>query len=756
MRDDNYHQEWSGNEEQQAMDYAFYNTVMYLPLDKIGKVNGLTVNEIIDEIGLLELEEDEKDMLNQVIEIRDNNDHLNYGEVTVDNYSGELGYNPDAISAAVFKNGNQNSVVYRGTPGGAWLDNSDNLNGVIKQFLQEKADTLNVDMSVFQYLSDFDVQTLEYYQKVYGDYVDKNGQVNLDVAGHSKGGHEAMLVALLYPELVNTCYAFDGQGIPPEIWRELEKLYDREKLDEIRDSIYGINVNNDYVHILGWTEEYGYIPGHLFIIEGYADCLTNPAANHFIQAFWSSGIFNSIDPNGEGKLARFLMAVSNEIMKVDPADRKVTTDTIMLICQAALGKKWPVGRTRDDIEDILSVSREGLGEALEIIKRVLRDPEINNCLAEYIDELELNEKLERGIIKLIRSQKGKPVSPIMIALSALAIKVASFMKSGKNFVEALKETANEIMSWVMDKANRLLAAIEKRLKHIGEMSAAAIKKLGEFARKATTYIKNMAQEFAKVFENICTEIRVTLDGFSNKVGEMFVQWGENLKATGQKFIQAFTEIRDEMGRKGTELMQKVKEINEERKRYISFFQDAAGRIVLRIIQDNPFTEQTREWAAKTLALVEKAEQAATEAARTIKDSVGQGIIVLKESMNKITGWLKQSVTTGLSAGQFSMSSGLNGISGIEYSALTQVQMLISQYVADAKKTVWRIDGVIEDLSRLRYASFNTGSLSSAKRSIERQSSIMGDHSERLESYRKVCQEAEQEFIQAMRVSFTTI
>ena len=742
MRDDNYHQEWSGNEEQQAMDYAFYNTVMYLPLDKIGKVNGLTVNEIIDEIGLLELEEDEKDMLNQVIEIRDNNDHLNYGEVTVDNYSGELGYNPDAISAAVFKNGNQNSVVYRGTPGGAWLDNSDNLNGVIKQFLQEKADTLNVDMSVFQYLSDFDVQTLEYYQKVYGDYVDKNGQVNLDVAGHSKGGHEAMLVALLYPELVNTCYAFDGQGIPPEIWRELEKLYDREKLDEIRDSIYGINVNNDYVHILGWTEEYGYIPGHLFIIEGYADCLTNPAANHFIQAFWNAGIFNSIDPNGEGKLARFLMAVSNEIMKVDPADRKVTTDSIMLICQAALGKKWPVGRSFDDIIDVLSGSKEGLGEALEIIKRVLRDPEINNCLAEYINELEVNEMLEWGIIWLIRSQKGKPVSPRV--------------KSEKDFVEFLNETANEIMSWAMDKANRLLAAIEKGLKHIGEMSAAAIKKLGEFAQMVTAYIKNMAQEFAKVFENICIGIRVTLDGFTNKVGEMFVQWGENLKATGQKFIQAFTEIHNEMGRKGAVLMQRVKEICEERKRYLGFFQDANGRIVLRINPDNPFTEQTREWAAKTLALVEKAEQAAAEAARTIKDSVGQGITVLKESMNKITEWLKQSATAGLSAGQFSMSSGLNGISGIEYSALTQVQMLISQYIEDAKKAVWRIDGVIEDLSRLRYASFNTGSLGSAKHSIEKQRSIMGDHSERLESYRKVCQEAEQEFIQAMKVSFTTI
>jgi len=42
------------------------------------------------------------------------------------------------------------------------------------------------------------------------------------------------LVALLYPELVNTCYAFDGQGIPPEMWKELEKLYGREKLDEIR------------------------------------------------------------------------------------------------------------------------------------------------------------------------------------------------------------------------------------------------------------------------------------------------------------------------------------------------------------------------------------------------------------------------------------------------------------------------------------------------------------------------------------------
>lgn len=30
MRDDNYHQEWSGDTKQQATDHAFYNTVMYL------------------------------------------------------------------------------------------------------------------------------------------------------------------------------------------------------------------------------------------------------------------------------------------------------------------------------------------------------------------------------------------------------------------------------------------------------------------------------------------------------------------------------------------------------------------------------------------------------------------------------------------------------------------------------------------------------------------------------------------------------
>lgn len=120
------------------------------------------------------------------------------------------------------------------------------------------------------------------------------------------------------------------------------------------------------------------------------------------------------------------MAVSNEIMRVDPAERKVTTDTIMLICQAILGKQWPVGRSVGDIKDILSGTKEGLGEALEIIKRVLRDPEINNCLAEYIDELELNEKLEQGIIKLIRSQKRKPASPLMKVLISLSIKVAAY------------------------------------------------------------------------------------------------------------------------------------------------------------------------------------------------------------------------------------------------------------------------------------------------------------------------------------------
>lgn len=755
MRNDNYHQEWIGETEQQVMDHAFYNTVMYLPLQRVENINGLTVNDIIDAMEGIELNGDQMDILDQVKEIRDKNPELNYGEVIVENFSGDLGFDPNVLSAAVFKNGNQNSVVYRGTPGAVWVDNSDTLNGIIKQFFKRKANALGVDMSVFQYLSDVDVMSLEYFKKVNGEYVDENGQTNLDLAGHSKGGHEAMLVALLYPDLINTCYAFDGQGIPPEMWKALENLYGREKLDEIRDSIYGINVNNDYVHGLGWTEEYGYVPGHLFIIEGNSDCSANPFANHFIQALFSNGWINPIDPNGEGILSRFIMEVSNEIMELKPSKRAKITDSIMLACQVMLGKQWPHDRSVFNITKITLRSSDSMHKTLQIINSVLEDPEIGSAMGEYVDHIILINALEWGIDKLLHPKKVEVDFPLLVEIVQLTTKIAIFLKKGKDLVEMLMKAVTEIFRWAMDKANRLMGVIEKGQKRIEEMKASAIITMGKFAWKTAVYITNMAQGFTRLVETVCTEVRMTLDRFSNKVAEKAIQMGTRVKSTIQKFIQFMTGIQNEIKSEAVVLMQKVKEIAEERERYNRIFRNVLLKTALAINPVSPFTEQTRQLVEKTLVSIEKAEAAVAEATEAIKGSVTQGIAVLNESMCTFTGWLMQNAATGLLTGGTSLPLSLNGTSGIDYMALTQVQMLISQYVEDADEVVWKIDEVAENLSCLRYTCFNTALLSRAKHSIIMQKNVLMNYSGRLGSYHKVCQEAEQEFIQAMQVSFIT-
>jgi len=787
-----YNTEWQQGVEQSVTEQVFYDTVMYLPLDKIENLNNKTIKEIINAVKKLPKSDYDEDIVKTIEEIASKN--KGYWDTEISNYSGSKemgGYNPSAISGAVFTTQNgQCSVNFRGTPSGAWVDNGQGLSGVKndKPYVDEKGNE-------WYYLSPIDIQTLEYFKKVKND-PNLKGQVDqFIVSGHSKGGHQAFLVSLLYADDISACYGFDGQSISPEMWQELKELYkdDPAMLQQIRDRIYAINVNNDYVHVLGWTEENGYIANNIYIIEGYADCNKNPGANHYIQAFFTGGKLNAIDLNGEGPLAQFLMKVSDKLMMYSPEDREAATNTLMWICQLALGKELPVNISTNDIIKALANMDKGLKITFDVIKDVLKDPAMRDMMAEYLKSVFDANDFQNKIMNALKWMIKHPVVSIagiglIISVVPVIIKLVAGIFTIINLAAKAVIMIQKLCAWLKLAAKNAIAKAKEIYNKAKEKAINAIKIAVDFAKKvknaAVQTAKNVWEKTKQLIERASAAVRRTaaaMKSLFNRVVNAMKQIGQQVLDGVKSFVKDTISFAKQIGKATAKfVLDGVHKVGNAIKdgftKVKNFVINTGEKIQNQIVTD---VQKVKEFMVNQMTNVKNA----VEKIIGIKKTVELGIVNIGSpvisAFSKVTGIIKNgidkiknvasNIVDNISHSVMNLSSWIteataqaakklsdlknfetSGTAGINYGALDQIIWMIRSYGNQAQSIEYAFDQMISQVLNLRYAHMDAGSFTHAKRTIAEQKWKMEQYSSSLNQYNIYCHELENRFVHELR------
>lgn len=332
-------------------EQAMYSATMYLPLDDLGlrQNPAPSLKDILDASSdYVEANRNSTDPKIQAnvadaesygLIIADMADELGIdtGSVTMNNPSWEAGDdasygNPRGFMACTFTNGDTTTISFRGTPDGAWPDNGYSLGSSESDLGADVIQCYYTDANGDEWgpMSPMDKATLEYTEHVLGQAPCNDYNQTVNTTGHSKGGHEAMLAAMVFGE-IDGCYAFDGYGVSPELYAFLKDTLG-EDFDTRRGRIISVNGNNDYVHVLGSALALSENTIHL-----YTDDDDNQGwlySRHDLRGLITGGHLNPVDPNGPGWLAETVGYLSDAILSADPTTRNALVIFVMGLFQS--------------------------------------------------------------------------------------------------------------------------------------------------------------------------------------------------------------------------------------------------------------------------------------------------------------------------------------------------------------------------------------------------------------------------------------
>lgn len=772
--------------QSEVTEQAIYNMVMYMPLDKLKVKKGDSIGEIIKkaDTNIDTVKGIDKAVLQSLIEFEQSHPDSDVLKATISNMSymsdDKLIQNTGAFSAAVFTDPDGNkSVNFRGTPARAWMDNADGLSGILRAVYELNGNKWN-------YLSEIDKAALDYYQDI-REELKKDGK-DITIGGHSKGGHEALLVALLFSDDISACYAFDGQSISPEMWKEIKELYkdNPEKLQAIRDKITAVNLDNDYVHVLGWTEEDGYIASNVIVIEGSEECSVNPLANHFMQSFFNGkGFLNPISKEGEGAIAKFLLQVSDRIMKLESPKREKVARSVMMILQFAQGQKWPVNFTIMDMVEVLADLDDGLETAVEILTDVINNTEEGKELVEYLKGLPIGGRIQQ----MLADAKKHPlianavlkissaVIQLVLSLGEKVITVAEIIVWIKNTGEAVIAAIQSGAQWIYEAGSALVEGIKNKVLEMGRLITEAAQSVGTAAagiakktllilqhqlnqaaqwiehttQTMLNFISDIAEQWKRSFAFLKNSLAQGIENCKSMFTSMEAQVKQGLLQAGEAVAHAVSQAKGKIEGFAVSIKDQITDavkagnaaLNQGMERIKAGFTDiseAAKDAAVNVIKD----------AADSISAALTATQTAVfDSAEKIKDSVLGGISILTDTVAAFEGWLKEKGHAPAEVTVSQMNGIMTGKAGIDYAMIDEVRLRIEDFCHEAANLEREIDYVLSDLSGLRYTSVNKSYLMEARAQVTKQKHNMSRHAEDLSEYKSMCIQTEAEFVQAL-------
>lgn len=375
-----------------------YQMLVYLPLQSLEIEQNSTVEFILatakDNPELLGT--DHTDIIKGVDAILDRRPDIKNS--VIDNMSwldsdgdGKADHPPNGMEACTFNNKvtdpdtgevlkNDTFVTFRGTSGGAWIDNAKMIIGNLKHCRQ----TEGIDGTKWDYMSPMEAEALEYMNTL----IAKDGAAwkmegNQYLIGHSKGGNPVQLLMLIYGDFFEIGLSMDGPGISNELYAELQEKLGSEYIQEALKKVYGLNGSNDYVHRLGlqlilpentrWFEEYQYGPSII--------------SNHFIYAYLNV-LDGSLAPfaDGPGPVSEFVRKVMEVSLDLPTDEKEAVFMSVMLLLQFGYAKEFPVNSWSERWLEIIADLDNGLGSSLGIVISLLFTTEEGAALVEYLKE----------------------------------------------------------------------------------------------------------------------------------------------------------------------------------------------------------------------------------------------------------------------------------------------------------------------------------------------------------------------------------
>lgn len=454
---------------------ALLSTILYLDLDGC---NGKSLNDLLNQKDIWKDNEPIRTILQDAIR----NDE-SIGKIEIISESRASGYDDKLVIAAAFRAPESKNVyvAYRGTGDGKWVDNGDALSG--------KESQMQVEAQKY-----FDTVMQELDGEIEGDLI---------VTGHSKGGNSAQYVALSSPYggMIDRVYSIDGQGFSPEFIEDnYAKNLDPDYYKSQCEKMYSINGENDYVHDLG-------IP---VIPEDHVYFVRTPEANspggyHSIDYMMENGRLDWYDENGnvdmtieQGPVGEFAKALSKELMKLDPEDRRDCAVAVMSLAERLLaydgktGGEYLVGTG----EVKFATPEEFIGfiaNGLPMLVDMLDTPEGKKLLEEVIKNMIAESYETDGIMGAIKTT--------ILVLAGTAVGTALVETIGEKIVELAK-----IAEWCYDAWDKI-QVVKKQIK---EFVQNVCKATAEVVKKAIKWINKNLNPGMR-YSNANPTIRVNTD-----------------------------------------------------------------------------------------------------------------------------------------------------------------------------------------------------------------------------------------------------
>lgn len=347
-------------------EQLLYQLVMYLPLEQLAVKENQTIQEIVsaadhEKLTVIRLIlAKRKTLENSRIQ------HLSWADY---NQDGKQDHPLEGMQAAVFINPQSGSqfVTFRGTPKGAWLDNAKMLIGDLSYC----KDFTDLEGKIWHYLSPMQAEAMEYIKALIEKKVSAGDEpVNRYVIGHSKGGNQAQLAMMIFPEYFDAGISMDGPGMSKELIREMKQNLGRNRFQKATDQLYGVNAANDYVHSLG----YSIIPVSHVVWFLEAPCEPEVLCNHSAEVLMNQKTNDMVpfSADGPGPIAIFMQKVSAEAMAMPVADRASVFMTLMALMQAILGKSLPVNAREEDWGRLFGSLIQGKTKAIDLLESVTK------------------------------------------------------------------------------------------------------------------------------------------------------------------------------------------------------------------------------------------------------------------------------------------------------------------------------------------------------------------------------------------------
>lgn len=783
--------DWESRKDE-GLQEVVYNTVLYLPLEKLYKIyrqknlncegvpSDLTINDIVKlaKDNEDQLKPDEKKYLATLEHCLDESEgYPELGNTVVRHLSFELSASElqdigmkaevardignsqrfvgatfeypgdDGTKEAEFHKGY--SVVFRGTPASMWMDNSDTMVKFPGRFWNDGKKIENISKG-----DELPLNYVRFLQKGrHGDLKLLTGfwRQSVLLSGHSKGGRQAALVMLLMPQHFLRCYSLDGPEIAAATKEEVKELYGESYYQNVRGHIITINEENDLVHVLGAE------PGvELLAGESYSLQSENPIT--FEKIYRDLG-------NAEGSVLRDKLSALN-LMQYH---------YITALYDQKTGKRISLREVVEKDGDLAMWVRLMSGKLMQLPE----DKQKSACqLLMLCAQLQISKSKKGGtdiayydidaVTQISLFLSGAPVFG-RIAGDAWREMYGKYLKDKENRGEQIAVPICSGFHQYFLKGSLTVQTISEGFQLLqaavmmGESLVQAFPDHRGKVQAVLSQYQDMIQALAarelqlvvsgyRVLRDACGKLVEEEKPFTNNLFSFLSVWEKSNDMIQKFFRNPIIEKCEEMGisRKGDFLSNIDRQTRDE---LTGLYREIGQSLcslrrsnVPKAMRGQLTAEEEAELKAKILDL-EHSNDAMYRSLNEISDMTMEEALRLGISVNtpETAEELKTVLKEFSDGAVLQDATELRNLVAADYAALEQIKQSIDNYLFDIDLAKNRIQGIYLDLDDLRYAHVDRRGLHCLSTALEKRKEQFSTHQEALCHYQESCLSLEESF-----------